>query len=102
MSRGERQRTAVFTSELRDDLGFGAPLLCIADEFVRLAAQDEYHVRAVFVLSDPVYFGHEVTTHGHTALPAPSIKRPFEISSLGKSYANLLAGIGFAQERELA
>ena len=101
MLKEGRHRTAVFTSELRDDLGFGAPLLCIADELVRLTAPDEGLLRAVFVVSDPVYFGHEIVSHGHTALPAPSIKRPLEISSLGRSYASLLAAIGFADEREL-
>src|ERR1700730_10189653 len=96
-----RLKTAVFTCELREDLGFAAPLLCIADELVRLAARDGFHVRTIFVLSDPVYSGHEVASHGHTVLAVPSARRPFHTHSLGRSYANLLAAIGFAHEREL-
>jgi hypothetical protein len=101
MREGGQQKTAVFTCELRGDLGFAAPLLCIADELVRLAAKDGVQLRTVFVLSDPVYCGHEVASHGHIVLPAPSTRRPLEINSLGKSHANLLSAIGFANEREL-
>jgi UDP:flavonoid glycosyltransferase YjiC (YdhE family) len=94
-------KTALFTCELREDLGFAAPLLCIADELVRLATKDGIQLRTVFALSDPVYCGHEVASHGHVVLPAPLARRPLEINSLGKSYANLLAAIGFGHEREL-
>jgi hypothetical protein len=101
MGEGGHEKTAVFTCELRQDLGFAAPLLCIADELVRLAAKDGSQVRTVFVLNDPVYCGHEVASHGHIVLPAPSIRRPLEINSFGKSYANLLSAVGFAHERDL-
>jgi hypothetical protein len=97
-----RLKTAVFTSELRGDLGFSPPLLCIADELARLAAQEDCRLRIVFVLSDPVYYGQELSSRGHTVLPTPPIKRSIDIHSLGKSYANLLAAIGFAHERDLA
>jgi hypothetical protein len=101
MREGGDQKTAVFTCELRSDLGFAAPLLCIADELVRLAAQEGCRLRTVFVLNDPVYYGHEVAARGHMVLPVPVIKRPFEINSRGWSYANMLAAMGFAREREL-
>jgi UDP:flavonoid glycosyltransferase YjiC (YdhE family) len=95
------RKTALFVSELRDDPGFAAPLLCIADELVRLAARDGFQLRTVFVLSDPLYYGYEAASHGHMVLPAPATKRPIEINSRGRSYANRLATIGFAHEREL-
>jgi rhamnosyltransferase subunit B len=98
---GVFQKTAVFVCELRSDPGFAAPLLCIADELVRLAAQEGCRLRTVFVLNDPVYSGHEIAGRGHMILPAPVSRRPLEITSLGRSYANLLAATGFAHEREL-
>jgi UDP:flavonoid glycosyltransferase YjiC (YdhE family) len=101
MREGGDQKTAVFICELRSDLGFAAPLLCVADELVRIAAQQGSQLRTIFVLSDPVYYGHEVAARGHMVLPAPVINRQFEINSLGRSYADLLAAIGFAHEREL-
>jgi UDP:flavonoid glycosyltransferase YjiC (YdhE family) len=101
MREGGCQKTAVFICELRSDLGFAAPLLCVADELVRIAAQQGSQLRTIFVLSDPVYYGHEVAARGHMVLPAPVINRQFEINSLGRSYADLLAAIGFAREREL-
>jgi hypothetical protein len=95
------QLTAVFASELRSDLGFGSPLLSIADELVALAARGGVTLRTVFLLNDPVYAGDEVAAHGHAVLPAPAVDSLIEISSSGRSYANILASIGFAHEREL-
>jgi hypothetical protein len=102
MDEGRHQITAVFVSELRADLGFAAPLLRIADELARLAALDGRSRRTVFVVGDPVYCGHELAAHGHMVLPAPSINRTAEITSQARSYANLLAGAGFGDQRELA
>lgn len=101
MAKGRHQNTAVFVCELREDLGFAAPLLSIADELVRLAAQNGYQLRTVFVINDPVHCGHEVASRGHIVLPTPSIKRAPEINSRARSYANLLAAIGFGDVREL-
>jgi UDP:flavonoid glycosyltransferase YjiC (YdhE family) len=101
MRNGGSQATVILTCEVRDDLGFGAPLLCMADELVLLAEQRGCELRTIFVLNDPIYYGDEISSHGHMALPGPWIKRPFEINSLAKSHASLLAGIGFSNEREL-
>jgi hypothetical protein len=101
MAKGSHQNTAVFVCELREDLGFAAPLLSIADELVRLAAQSGCQLRTVFAIDDPVHCGHEVASRGHIVLPTPSVKRPLEINSRARSYANLLAAIGFGDVREL-
>jgi UDP:flavonoid glycosyltransferase YjiC (YdhE family) len=53
------------------------------------------------VLSDPVYYGSEVVSHGHVVLPAPPVKRLLEINSLTNSYGNLLAVFGFGRKRHL-
>jgi hypothetical protein len=101
MRNGSRQRTAIFSCELRDELGFGAPLLSIADELVLLAAQQDCTLQTIFVLTDPIYYGSEVASHGHMVLPAPSMRHPFEISSMARSYGSLLAASGFTDERQL-
>src|ERR1700757_4271493 len=95
------QKTAVLVGELHNDLGFEAPLLCMADQLIPLAAERGCRLRTVFVLNDPIYFGHEVAAHGHAVLPAPVVERPVEITSYGRSYANRLASMGFAHEHEL-
>jgi hypothetical protein len=101
MDDGAYQKTAVFACELRDDLGFESPLLCIADELRRLASLGGYQLRTIFALRDPVYGADEVAARGYIALPAPVIRQTLEINSAAKSYANLVATIGFAHEREL-
>lgn len=101
MSAGDREFTAVFACELHDDLGYGAPLLCVAEELGKLVAERGCRLRTAFVVSDPVYCGAEVALRGHAVLPAPTNKRPYEIHSQAKSYANTLAAIGFGHEREL-
>ncbi len=101
MGKTGQEYTAVFTYELGDDLGFGSPLLCIADELGKLAGQRGCQLQTVFAVSDPVYCGHEAAFRGHRVVSAPVNKQPLEIYSRGKSYANILAVNGFAHEREL-
>ena len=101
MRHAKGSRTALFTCELRRDPGFAAPLLAIADELVRLEAEAGHELRTVFALSDPIYYGDEVASHGHMVVPAPVAQGSLEINSLARSYANVLAGIGFGQERQL-
>src|SRR5215468_1737117 len=101
MGDGPRQYTAVFACEAAEGLGFAAPLLAIAAELRRLVAQHGCRLRTAFVLSDPVYCGHEVALQGHGVVPAPPNRQSLAIDSRGKSYANILAAHGFAHEREL-
>jgi hypothetical protein len=101
MAEQRRRITAVFACELREDLGFAAPLLSIGDELVRLAELSGCSLRAVFVVADPIHCGHEIASRGHDVLPAPSIKRALDIRSEARSYSNVLATIGFGDQREL-
>lgn len=97
----QNQVTVVFVCELRENLGFAAPLLCIANELARLAARHGCPLRSVFVIEDPIYGAHEIAANGHLVLPAPPLKRAVDIRSKAGSYANMLATIGFGDQREL-